>query len=67
MRAALLKTENARGFEPCTKGICQVCDNIITTNIFTTKACREVFKIQSGRLNTNSKKGSLPSEMENLR
>ena len=30
--------------------------SIITTNTFTTKACREVFKIQSGSLNCNSEK-----------
>ena len=39
---------------------------IITTNTFTTKACGEVFKIQSGPLNCNSEKSYLPSEMQNL-
>ena len=47
---------NAGGSEPCGKGTCQVCDHIITTNTFTKKTCREVFKIQSGPLNCNSKK-----------
>ena len=56
VRAALPKTENAGGSEPCGKGTCQVCDHIITTNTFTTKACGEVFKIQSGLLNCNSEK-----------
>ena len=46
MRAALPKIDNAGGSEPCGKGTCQVCDRIITTNTFTTKACEEVFKIQ---------------------
>ena len=38
------------------KGTCQVCDHIITTNTFITKACGEAFKIQSGTLNYNSEK-----------
>ena len=45
VRAALPKTDNVGGSEPCGKGTCQVCDHIITTNNFTTKACGEVFKI----------------------
>ena len=56
VRAALPKTDNTGGSEPCGKGTCQVCDHIITTNTFTTKACGEVFKIQSGPLNYNSEK-----------
>ena len=56
MRAALPKMDNAGGSEPCGKGTCQVCDHLITTNTFTTKACGEVFKIQSGPLNCNSEK-----------
>ena len=54
--AALPKMDNAGGSEPCGKGTCQVCDHIITTNTFTTKACGEVFKIQSGPRNCNSEK-----------
>ena len=53
VRAALPKMDNARGSESCGNGPCQVCDYIITTNTFTTKARREVFKIQSGPLNCN--------------
>ena len=56
VRAALLKMDNAGGSEPCGNGTCQVCDHIVTTNTFTTKACGEVFKIQSGLLNCNSEK-----------
>ena len=56
MRAALPKTDKAGGSEPCGKGTCQVCDHIITTNTFKTKACGEVLKIQSGLLNCNSEK-----------
>ena len=37
VRAALPKTDNAGGSEPCGKGTCQVCDHIITRNTFTTK------------------------------
>ena len=54
VRAALPKTDNAGGFEPCGKVSCQVCDYIIRTNTFT--APGEVFKIQSGSLNCNSEK-----------
>ena len=54
--AALPKTDNAGGSEPCGEGTCQVCDHIITTNCFTTKACGEVFKIQSVPLNCNTEK-----------
>ena len=56
MRGVLPNMHNAGGSEPCGKGTCQVCDPIITTNTFTTKACEEVFKIQSGSLNCNSEK-----------
>ena len=50
------KMDNALGTEPCGNGDCQVCDRIITTNTFLTKACGEVIKIQSGLLNCNSEK-----------
>ena len=49
--------DNAGGSEPCGKGTGQVCDYIIRANTFTSKACGEVFKIQSGLLNCNSEKG----------
>ena len=42
--------------EPCGKRICQVCDFICDTDTFSTKACGETFKIQSGVLNCNSPK-----------
>ena len=38
------------------KGNCQVCDFICDTGTFTTKACGETFKIQTGRLHGNSQK-----------
>ena len=56
VKAALPKMDNAGGSVPCGKGTCQVCDHIITTNTFTTKASGEVFKIQTGPLNCNSEK-----------
>ena len=56
VRAVLPKADNAGGSEPCGKRTCQVCDHITTINTFTTKACEEVFKIQSGPLNCNSEK-----------
>ena len=48
VRVALPKMDNAGRSEPYGKGTCQVCDHIITTNTFTTKASGEEFKIQSG-------------------
>ena len=57
VRAALPKMDNAGGSESCGNGSCQVCDHITTTNTFMTKACGEVFKIQSGPLNCNLEKG----------
>ena len=54
MRAALPKIDNVGASAPCVKGTCQVCDHIITTNTFTTKACGEVSKIQSRPLNCSS-------------
>ena len=56
-RAALPKRDNDAGSESCGKGTCQVCDHIITTNTFTTKASSEVFKIQSGSYKCNLEKG----------
>ena len=52
----LPKIDNAGGFEPCVKRTCQVYDHVITTNTFGTKACGEVFIIQSGSLNCNWEK-----------
>ena len=40
VKAALPKLDNARDSELCWKGICQVCNHIITSNTFTIKACR---------------------------
>ena len=42
--------------ESCGKRNCQVCDFICDTDTFSTKACGETFKIQSGVLNCNSQK-----------
>ena len=57
MRAALPKVDNAGGSEPCGKGTCQVCDHIITTNTFTTKAyVRKYLKFKVGPLTVTQKR-----------
>ena len=59
VRAALPKMDNAGSSETGgkgTSGIFQVCDDIITTNSFTTKACGKVSKIEIGPLNCSSEK-----------
>ena len=56
VRAALPKTNETGRCEPCGKKTCLVYNSIITTTIFTTEACGEVFKIQSGRVNCKSEK-----------
>ena len=56
VRAALLKTNEIGRCEPCGKKTCLVCNSIRTTTTFTTEACGEIFKIQSGPLNCNSEK-----------
>ena len=38
------------------KKTCLVCDSISTAMVFTTEACQETFKIQSGPLTWDSKK-----------
>ena len=50
VRAKLTNVEIAGRSESCRKGNCQVCDYICDTDAFTTKACGETFKIQSGYL-----------------
>ena len=56
VRAALPKTNETRRCEPCTKKTCLVCNSVRTTTTFTTEACGEIFKTQSGPSNCNSKK-----------
>ena len=56
VRAKLPNVEIAGMSESRGKGNCQVCDYICDTDPFTTKACGETFKIQSGILNCNSQK-----------
>ena len=56
VRAALPKMGNAGGSEPCGKGTCQVCDHIITSNTFTTKACGEVLKFKVDSLIVTQKR-----------
>ena len=56
LRAKLFKLEESGRCEPCAKKTCLVCESASTTTTFTTKACRETFKIQKGLLNCDSKK-----------
>ena len=61
LRLVLPKMDNDEGSEPCGKGTCQLCDHIIITNTFTTKACGEVFKIQGRPLCCKFKVGPFNS------
>ena len=54
IRTTLPKANETGRCEPCGKKTCLVCNSIRTTTTFTTEACGEVFKIQSGPLNCNS-------------
>ena len=56
IRAKLPNVEITGRSESWGKGNCQVCDFICDTNTFTTKACGETFKIQTGILNRISQK-----------
>ena len=55
-RATLPKLNEGRRCESCGKKTCLVCDSISTATTFTTEACQETFKIQSGPLTYDSKK-----------
>ena len=56
VRVALPKKTKTGRCEPCGKKSCLVFNSVRTTTAFTTGACGEVFKIQSGPLNCNSEK-----------
>ena len=56
VRVALPKMDYAGGPEPCEKGTCQVCDHIITTDTFTTKACGKYLKFKVGPLTITQKR-----------
>ena len=56
VRAALPKTNETGRCKSCGKKTCLVCNSIRTTTTFTTEACGEIFKIQSGPLNCNLEK-----------
>ena len=57
VRVKLPNVEITGRSESCGKGNCQVSNFICDTDTFTTKACGETFKIQSGILiNCNSQK-----------
>ena len=54
MVRTLPKANETGRCEPCGKKTGLVCNSIRTTTTFTTEACGEIFKIQSGPLNCNS-------------
>ena len=56
VRATLPKINGSGRCEPCGKKTCLVCDSISTATTFTTEACQETFKIQSGPLPCDSEK-----------
>ena len=56
VRANLPDVEITGTSESCGRGDCQACDFICNVDTFSTKACDETFKIQSGILNCNSQK-----------
>ena len=56
VRATLPKLNGSGRCEPCGKKTCLVCDSISTATTFTTEACQETFKIQSGPLTCDSEK-----------
>ena len=56
VRATLPKINGSGRCEPCGKKTCLVCDSISTATTFTTEACQETFKIQSGPLTCDSEK-----------
>ena len=56
VRATLLKDNEFRRCETCGKKTCLVCYSKKSSTTFTTEACGEIFKIQSGLLNCNSVK-----------
>ena len=59
VRATLAKLNESGRCEPCGKKTCLICDSISTATTFTTEACQETFKIQSGPLTRDSEKFSI--------
>ena len=56
VRATLPKANETGRREPSGKKTCLVCNSVRTTTTFTTEACGEIFKTESGPLNCNSEK-----------
>ena len=56
VRATLPKINGSGRCGPCGKKTCLVCDFIRTATTFTTEACQETFKIQTGPLTCDSEK-----------
>ena len=62
VRASLLILNHTLGSEPCGKRNCQVCQFIVNTDTFSPITTDEIFKINKGPLNCNSKKVAYLSE-----
>ena len=56
VRATIPKLNGSGRCEPYGKKTCLVCDSISAATIFTTEACQDTFKIQSGPLTCDSEK-----------
>ena len=56
VRATLPKINGSGRCGPCGKKTCLVCDFIRTATTFTTEACQETFRIQTGPLTCDSEK-----------
>ena len=54
--AVALRINESGGCEKCRKKACLVCDSISTATTFTTEACQETCKSQSGPLTCDSEK-----------
>ena len=52
----LPKLKESGRWEPCGEKTCLVCDSISAATTFTTEACQETFKIQSGPFTCDSEK-----------
>ena len=56
VRATIPKLNRSGRCEPYGEKTCFICDSISTAAAFTTEACQETFKIQSGSLTCDSEK-----------
>ena len=64
VRASVPILNNILGSEPCKKRNCYICQFIVNTDNFSPTATDEIFKINKGPLNSNSKKVVYLSELK---